>query len=65
MKKLKINAGKLRNLPVFYNHVVYNELQDTGDPFYKIIFSDKLNCYIDYKQPDKLISKIIDLSKLK
>ncbi|RFM26696.1 hypothetical protein DXN05_19200 [Deminuibacter soli] len=62
-KKLKISSKQAVNLPVFYNHVVYNKFLEASGPD-KCTFSDKLNCYTDHTLPEKMISKIIDYSKI-
>jgi hypothetical protein len=62
-KKLKVSKRKLANLPLFYSRISYNGLINT-DVFYMPEYSDKFTAYTPYIQPDKLLSKIIDFSKI-
>lgn len=62
VKKLRIKKQQLKNLPVFYNFILHNELIP-NDPFYGTTYSDKFNGIINFAQPDKLLSKIIDNTK--
>lgn len=59
IKKLNINKASLHNLPVFYNHIMYIEMEK-GVPHYH--YNEKLSGYVQYGLPEKPISKIIDLS---
>jgi hypothetical protein len=63
-KKLSISKSKRENLPLFYDRITYNELINT-DVYFMPEFSDKFTCYIPFAQPDKLLSKIIDFSKIR
>lgn len=63
IKKMRISKGKLKNLPIFYNYVLYNELHNV-DVYYVPPYSDKIGNYVTFAKPDKLTSKIIDFSSL-
>ncbi|MCW3465789.1 hypothetical protein [Chitinophaga nivalis] len=63
VKKLRVDERKLTQLPIFYNHIIYNELITLEDPFYRVTFNKKMGSYIQYAVPNKPVSKIIDFSK--
>ncbi len=69
LEKLQIDRKIKRDLPIFYNYILFNEFVDerneSADKINKIEFDQRLNCYIDLTMGDKQISKIIDFSKMK
>ena len=64
LKKFKVKKRIRKDLPLFYNFIYYNGLIDT-DGYAMPRYSEKYTSYIPEQRPDKLISKIIDFSKLK
>ncbi len=63
MKKLKIKKQHRPLLPLFYNNISYKEMDDSTYSF-EIPHSRKYMNYTNINVPHKLISKIIDYSKL-
>jgi hypothetical protein len=63
LHKLKLPKSRASNLPVFYNHIFYNRLIEPEHPPI-VSFFPRLNCYVDHRQPEKFISRIIDYSKI-
>jgi hypothetical protein len=61
-KKLEIPKEQLKNLPIFYDFVLYNKLIP-GDPFYWTRYSDKYKGLIHFFPPERFVSKIVDFSK--
>lgn len=63
IKAFEIEKGTLKSLPLFYNYVYYNELINL-DNYYLPPYSDKMKAYIPYARSAKLLSKIVDFSKI-
>jgi len=57
IKKLKLKNEQLKNLPLFYNFIIYNYMEH-GVPHFH--FNEKKQYYINYHVPEKFISKIIN-----
>lgn len=56
-RKLTLSEPQKRNLPVFYNYVSYYEHPpQTLDGFH---YNEQHQYYVNYFEPQKLISKII------
>ena len=65
LEKLEVSDFQKESLPIFYGYVSYNnfiEREEGAED--RISFSERLNCYIDHPPSDKLISKIINFSKI-
>ena len=63
LKKLDIEHATVENLPIFYHQIVYNDLIQ-GGAFKPVVFSERLQSYVRYGSPPKLVSKIIDYTKV-
>lgn len=56
LKKLKLKESQLENLPLFYNFIIYNYM-DQGIPHFH--YNEQTQYYVNYQVPEKIISKII------
>ena len=63
LNNLELEDQVKQHLPLLYNHIYFNELHD-ADAYFTPVFSERYGSYIDFSKPGKLISKIIDLSKI-
>ncbi|MCC9138810.1 hypothetical protein ACFSKU_14830 [Pontibacter silvestris] len=67
LKELALREAAKMHYPLFYNFIIYNELLEK-DENYSLTdfkkFNERLDCDIEYQQPSKLISKIINFNEI-
>jgi len=60
IKKLKLKSHQLEGLPLFYNFILYNHMEQHTPHFH---YDKKRQHYINYVRPEILLSKIVDYGK--
>lgn len=64
VKKLEINDAILNNAPLFFNHIYYNKLINSEYEKSLVRHSKRKQAEFTFKEPEKLISKIINFSEI-
>ena len=65
IKKLKVDAELTKGLPLWYNFIIYNELENESVELLDAKENLELSGYHLYHRCNKPISKLIDYSNIK